>query len=211
MQKGAFNMKKYYPVFITMLYISILVLLRLPFWQPIDEAITLFFISHRLPHLTILFDYFTHLADTLAIITLTGSLLLIFSIKKQYQWATFLLVSTAVSATLNKILKELIMRARPTFSPLHLETSYSFPSGHSCAIMTLCGFLIYYTHKRKMAVWIKTLIIIGLSSIILLIGISRLYLGVHWFTDIIAGFSTALFSLYFSFYFLHYLKKGKQD
>ncbi len=204
-------MKEYRPFLIILLYFSLLFLLRLPFWQPIDEAITLFFISHRLPHLTILFDHFTHLADTFAIITLTGILVLIFSIKRQYQWTALLLCSTAVSAILNKMLKEIIMRPRPTFSPLHLETSYSFPSGHSCAIMTLCGFLIYYTYNKKTAIWIKTGTIIGLSSIILLIGISRLYLGVHWFTDIIAGFSTALFALYFSIHSFNYLKKGKQE
>jgi undecaprenyl-diphosphatase len=91
---------------------------------------------------------------------------------------------------LNYQLKEQFLRERPSFNAVYEATHYSFPSGHSMnSIATysfLCFLLIRYlsnTNKQKMTLLISTI------TLIFLIGLSRIYLGVHYLTDVVAGFS----------------------
>lgn len=98
-----------------------------------------------------------------------------------------------IERIVNIKIKELIERARPAFEPLVHETSYSFPSGHSMnsAVMypVIAYFLIkhvpFFT-KRKRAVTVFT------GVLVILIGFSRIYLGAHFPTDVLAGFSLGL-------------------
>ena len=89
---------------------------------------------------------------------------------------------------LNYVLKILFSRNRPADINLIVETGFSFPSGHAMISLGIYGFLIYLllsSDKNKISK------IIGTASLILLIfliGISRIYLGVHYATDVIAGF-----------------------
>ena len=68
------------------------------------------------------------------------------------------------------------------------EGGYSFPSGHAMVSFGFYGFLIYLAYKKINNKKIKYPLIISLALLILLIGISRIYLGVHYATDIIGGF-----------------------
>ena len=93
-----------------------------------------------------------------------------------------------LSGALNQILKRIVQRPRPTEFRLIDESGYSFPSGHSMAAMSFYGFLIYITFNSNLNSKYKWGITIILSLLILLIGISRIYLGVHYASDVIAGF-----------------------
>lgn len=95
-------------------------------------------------------------------------------------------------AGLNLLLKNIVQRPRPTEFRLIDETGYSFPSGHSMVSMAFYGFLIYLVYKYIQNRKLKTLLITILLLIPILIGISRIYLGVHYTSDVIGGFLVSI-------------------
>ena len=101
---------------------------------------------------------------------------------------TCVVLNLIIVTILNNIIKIIFMRARPDINPLVIETSYSFPSGHSMISMAFYGYLIYIIYTHKDNIKIKWILITLLSILILLIGISRIYLGVHYTSDVIGGF-----------------------
>ncbi len=117
---------------------------------------------------------------------------------------TSIVVNLIVVTILNNLLKIIFMRTRPDINPLVIESSYSFPSGHSMVSMAFYGYLIYiiWTHKdNKKIKWIHTILF---SILIVLIGISRIYLGVHYASDVIGGFC---FSISYLIIFVYVCKK----
>ena len=88
---------------------------------------------------------------------------------------------------MNLALKFMFSRQRPLEYMLIDETGYSFPSGHSMVSMAFYGFLIYLCYKLIDKKWLRNLSITLLSLLIALIAFSRLYFGVHYPTDVLAG------------------------
>ena len=101
-------------------------------------------------------------------------------------------VNIAISTLLNQILKFIIQRPRPTEFRIIDESGYSFPSGHSMISATFYGFLIYLIYKNVKNKYLKYSLITMLVILILLIGTSRIYLGVHYTSDVLAGFLIAI-------------------
>ena len=105
---------------------------------------------------------------------------------------------------INQVFKFLFERPRPTVFRLAEASGFSFPSGHSMVSLAFYGFFLYllwktdYTDVLK---WIGSVVII---SLIVLIGISRIYLGVHFSSDVLAGFSL---SLAYLIIFTHFVEK----
>ena len=89
---------------------------------------------------------------------------------------------------INYTIKQIIRRPRPIGINLIKEGGYSFPSGHSTTSMAFYGFLIYLVYKYIDNKDLKITIITLLTLIILIIGTSRIYLGVHYASDVLAGF-----------------------
>ncbi len=89
---------------------------------------------------------------------------------------------------LNQLLKRILQRTRPTEYRIIEETGYSFPSGHSMISMAFYGYLIYLIYKYAENKYIKWISIVLLSILICAIGISRIYLGVHYTSDVLGGF-----------------------
>lgn len=131
---------------------------------------------------------FTTLASPLVLVLL-GGLLFFFSKHKEYRFA--LLINLLVAVLLNLGLKSDFLRIRPDVIAFVTETGYSFPSGHAMAAMGFYGFLIYLEYQTLKTPARKRWTAAGLSLIILMVGISRVYLGVHFFTDVIAGYCVA--------------------
>ncbi len=89
---------------------------------------------------------------------------------------------------LNQLLKAILQRPRPTEYRIVEETGYSFPSGHSMVSMAFYGYLIYLIYKYVKNKYIKWISIVLLSILVCSIGISRIYLGVHYTSDVLGGF-----------------------
>ena len=88
----------------------------------------------------------------------------------------------------NLLLKNIFMISRPDTITLIDESGYIFPSGHAMISFAFYGYLIYLIDKNMKPSILKKVIIIFLILLILFIGFSRIYLGVHHFSDIIGGY-----------------------
>ena len=96
--------------------------------------------------------------------------------------------NVAIVTVLNQLIKRILQRPRPTEYRIIEETGYSFPSGHSMVSMAFYGYFIYLIYKYVKNKYVKWISIILLSLLICLIGISRIYLGVHYTSDVLGGF-----------------------
>lgn len=105
------------------------------------------------------------------------------------------------------VLKKLIARPRPLTALIKMPTSYSFPSGHTFFSFGLYSLIVYFILKSNMNKYLKILLTVVISLLIVLISFSRVYLGVHHFTDVMAGMVLGLFFLLFFINTYLYLKE----
>jgi undecaprenyl-diphosphatase len=100
------------------------------------------------------------------------------------------IAALAGGEVLNFLLKGLFARPRPSFSdPLATALYFSFPSGHATMSLIAYGLIAYFLYLRLPRAWMRVLTTSGLILLVMLIGLSRLYLGVHYFSDVLAGFA----------------------
>ncbi|USG68250.1 phosphatase PAP2 family protein [Brevibacillus ruminantium] len=154
-----------------------------------DDAITIGVQSLISPRLTIFMKICTFLGSPLfLILLLLISAIAMFIWKKRWE-AFFLIIGLAGGAVFNSVLKWIFHRQRPTLNRLIEESGYSFPSGHSMNSIVLYGMLALLCHLFLRQFWPKFWIVAGTLVLVLLIGISRIYLGVHYPSDVLAGFA----------------------
>lgn len=114
-----------------------------------------------------------------------------------------------LSTVINNVIKIIFRRARPALMgslvPV-FESTFSFPSGHAMASMTFYGFLIYMIYKKEINKNLKFTLIGLLSFLILAIGFSRIYIYVHYFSDVLTGFMCSFIILFF---YIKFAKKVK--
>jgi membrane-associated phospholipid phosphatase len=119
-------------------------------------------------------------------------LLVIFGVRRRWGAAIALVLTTAGAQILNEILKDLFRRTRP--APVEFifpAQEFSFPSGHAMVSASFYLFLAYVSW-RVLHGWPRILAVAGLLTLIGVIGLTRLYLGVHFFTDVVAGYLAGL-------------------
>ena len=140
-----------------------------------------------------IFSVLTFLGNALVISTGTALLGFWFARKKYWDKLFFLFGSVGGSATLNLLLKNIFQRTRPFFLHAYLvDTGYSFPSGHAMISLAFYGALAILAVMMFKSRRAKILIVICAFLLSALIGFSRLYLGVHFLTDILAGWSLSI-------------------
>lgn len=154
-----------------------------------DHRITEYVISHRNPSLTKYFVFVTHVGDIYgyAIVLGTFMVLSIF-VYKRWKYAVQIVLVLALSAISNLILKRFVDRARPGIEHMVSVETLSYPSGHAMSAMAFYGFLMYLFYRFKISIFLKIPIILLLGILILSIGLSRIYLGVHFPSDVAGGF-----------------------
>lgn len=141
-------------------------------------------------------------------IIIISLLFFIFVRKKLISFLVFL--NLAISGGLNQLLKNIIQRPRPTEYRLIDESGYSFPSGHSMVSAAFYGLFIYLIYKYVKNKYIKCVLITLLTLLIISIGISRIYLGVHYTSDVLAGFFISIsYLIIFTSVINDYLNKIK--
>ena len=208
MMKGSFALLLFMIIgYIVKFYPEMLV----GFDQPIQTAI-----RGDLPEtLTLLFRAITHLIDIPVIISWVLIVAFVFY-RKQWKMESYLMLGNlTLAGILIVTFKNIYQRPRPEILHLVEEKGFSFPSGHSLAVTIMVGTLIVILSQRiKNTVWRKIVQIL-LSLYIVSVLVSRIYLGVHYPSDVIASLCVGLGVLFMEFPFYDKLRfqwrfKGKQ-
>lgn len=154
----------------------------------------------RCEPLTIIFKFFSFLCSFYFVIILT-IIIMLFSKDKKVTF--YIVLNVLFCFFLNQTLKFFFARSRPTEINLIVENGYSFPSGHSMLSLAYYGFFVYLILNSNIKRKNKILAIISLALLIFFIGLSRIYLGVHYASDVLAGFaiSSAYLILYIQFFY----------
>ena len=161
----------------------------------IDQSIYNFFYNFSSSQATVIFLIITFLASKEFIILMCLIFILISLIKRKYQTSFLIILNIVISLLLNQTFKAIISRERPFELMIVNESGYSFPSGHSMTALIFYGYFIYLTWESNLKKISKILITILNIILILLVGISRIYLGVHYLTDVIGAYFLGLFYL----------------
>lgn len=145
------------------------------------------------PLLTIIMRGLSFIGSTLALAVATTFVIVGLARKKLGHEAKLFAITMVGAALLNMTLKLTFKRARPVpFFDLTPPETYSFPSGHSLTSAVFFGALAAILTARIKSRRVRVIVWIVCTAMFLLIGFSRIYLGVHHTTDVIAGFSAAL-------------------
>lgn len=134
----------------------------------------------------------TTLGSAKGLITEAVILLTVLCARKHPKLGGSVAVNLLLAWLLNERLKMIFQRPRPADPWLVHETGFSFPSGHSMVSMAFYGFLIYLVWRCVTNQKLKYTLTAVLGVLILLIGLSRIYLGVHYVTDVLGGFLIGL-------------------
>ena len=126
---------------------------------------------------------------------------------KKHKDALLVAVVALSSLGLMSLLKNMVQRYRPSSPLVDGITNFSFPSGHALMSVAFYGLLAFYAVKMINNPVIKVSILLLLFAIMLLIGFSRVYLRVHYTTDVIAGFSIGICWMLFCFWLLNQTTK----
>jgi undecaprenyl-diphosphatase len=162
-----------------------------------DRLAEQFFDLHRTPLLTTSFTWLTYLGDARAIIVLGISLAVILLRHHRSAYVTGLGVSIFGSVVISYLLKIVVARDRPLPSLAAIDApGYSFPSMHAAAALAMYGFFAYMIWKLLQPRHHRAFGVAIVTAVIVLIGFSRLYLGVHYPSDVIAGYAIGGFFLW---------------
>ncbi len=149
-------------------------------------------IGYKLISTFLISDFVTPIAKFITnfggAIFLSIATVMLFLLIKNKKIGLSIISNIVIITVLNQLLKRILQRPRPTEFRIVEETGYSFPSGHSMVSMAFYGYLIYLIYRYIKNKYVKWTLITILSILICLIGISRIYLGVHYTSDVLGGF-----------------------
>ncbi|WP_231584090.1 phosphatase PAP2 family protein [Domibacillus indicus] len=148
--------------------------------------------------------FITDLASVKFLTAATGLIALFLLFRKRYGWALFFVLVNGLGGVFNGFLKELFQRQRPDILPLIEQGGYSFPSGHSMGSFIFYGALSFMLFQLVKGKWKKITAAVLAGCMILLVGLTRIYLGVHYPSDVIGGFSIGAAWLFFCIMLFHF-------
>lgn len=159
-----------------------------------DESVRNFIHGFAAPPLTAAMKFFTYFGSPLSLTILGVIVIAAFFYLKHKRAVALFSITMAGEVALNLAFKMFFKRVRPEpFFDFPLPASYGFPSGHAFGSFCFFGILAWLTSTRtqnkitKAAIWSAAVIII------LFVGLSRVYLGVHYPSDVLAGYAAGLF------------------
>lgn len=140
-------------------------------------------ITYQSKRTTFFFNQITQLASGVFVFAL--SLILFFINRQIGKWC---FINMLANSVLNQVCKLIFVRERPSLLHLTKVSGYSFPSGHAMMSMAVYGLLIYFVYQSSLHQTWKYLLYTIFTMIILLVGFSRIYLGVHYASDVLGGY-----------------------
>lgn len=144
--------------------------------------------------MTDFFKLCSFLGSTYFYVTMILILMIVNSKKDLYTGIHLLIIQG-----INRIIKFIVKRPRPPeIYHLVVETNFSFPSGHSMSAMA--GYGLFIIELKKSQLRFRRVLMVVSGVMIFLIGLSRIYLGVHYFSDVIGGYLLSLSYLLFVYY-----------
>lgn len=158
----------------------------------LDLQLASWFHAHATPLFTAFFLLVSNLHGTVGILGLTSLLVLYLIKKRAWDWAVRVLLTVPLGMLFNVLLKNIFQRARPSFEhPLVTLTTYSFPSGHTAGSTLLYGVLGAYLLCHCSG-W-RRVWVVGLAvGMVVLVGLSRIYLGAHYLSDVAAAIASSI-------------------
>ena len=159
--------------------------------------------------LTKFYKMITIIADTYQSVIITILLVALLYIKKYYREALFLTVTMCACSLAMPLLKNIFSRERPNFHKLIEISGYSFPSGHTTSATTMyltLAIILLSIMKKLNKYFVFSIAVLG----IVIIGSSRIYLGVHYPTDVMAGICLGI-SIVSTVYILYYSNLSEED
>jgi membrane protein DedA with SNARE-associated domain/membrane-associated phospholipid phosphatase len=164
----------------------------------IDGPVARFFIEHRDPALTTIMLVVTQLGGLVVVASVLGAGAVVSYVRtRNPRWPAFFSGTLVGALVLDDFVKYLVGRPRPQMSQLVEASGWSFPSGHATASAAMCAAVAYVLTRRsgwRAAVWIWAAALIVTSFV----AVSRLYLGVHWLTDVWGGIFLGVFWVAFT-------------
>lgn len=144
--------------------------------------------QHITPWLTVVMNISSGLLNP-EIVLPTISVVLLLLVWRHKRWQEIVLLLIMAGNLLTIVVKPIAHRPRPNETQaiiLDHQSNYSMPSGHAAAAMTIGGAVILMAHHRRRA---SRWLVAGVSFGIVLVGVSRVYLGAHWPSDVMVGFA----------------------
>jgi len=157
----------------------------------IDERLNNLLLLFRSDYYINIFLWITNLGRAQIIVSLMIILSLIFWLFKKKTYLIGAWLSLIGSSSLSALSKLAFHRDRPLF-PVYTETNFSFPSGHATVAVAVFGFIAYFLFKNTKRIIFRIFIILGALLVIAAVGFSRIYLGVHYLSDVLAGYLLGL-------------------
>lgn len=176
-----------------------------------DRVIMSFIQGLETPSLTAIMKFFTLMGSfkMIALIAIIVIIFLYIVLKHRSELILFTIVIIG-ARILNRFLKEFFQRTRPDFHRLIEIGGYSFPSGHAMNAMAAYGILTFLLWRHILSRRGRTFLIVLSSLFILMTGISRIYLGVHYPSDIIAGYLASGFWVAMAIWIYQKYKEKRQ-
>lgn len=180
--------------------------------HPIDQKVMGLVQTYSSPFLDSIMILITAMGSKWVIGILLIACISLILLKQRNYWGTFIsFLTVAVGGILNLFLKGLFERERPDIHRIIEADGFSFPSGHSMGSMIFYGLIGYLViRSRKWKIRSKLGWITFLSVVIFLVGTSRVYLGVHYPSDVLAGFSAGFIWLIFCISVLEFIYWAKR-
>jgi undecaprenyl-diphosphatase len=177
-----------------------------------DDSIIAFFRGWESTSMTSVMKFFT-LIGSGTVVPILSVVVMVFLYKVLHHRAELILFLGVVAgeAILNVVLKTLFHRARPELHRLAEATGYSFPSGHSMTAFAFYGIVAFLLWRHLRTSFGRTLLIIFSIVMTLLIGISRIYLGVHYPSDVLGGYLASGFWLTVSIWVFQRYKEKRYE
>jgi undecaprenyl-diphosphatase len=156
--------------------------------QEADARVHDWSITERSPAATTFFTIMTNIGGPVGVAAILVVVAVILAIRRRWRWLAYLVVTAGGGGLLNLELKRYFARARPDVAEmLRRANGYSFPSGHAMGSAVAFGALAYLAFRAIRSWPAKTAAMAFLYTLIAAVALSRVYLGVHWISDVLAG------------------------